>query len=228
MTQWHIDHNGTQHGPFTSSQLRKFATQVRITPATPIRRETDSEWFAASRVKSLFLAQQPVSPQADDQPEPDEVFAAVEYVGTSNDRTTVDSIAEHLYSDPESPSDVSPFSLITPSRNESPQQPIPDVPLPHLAIVGSDETVKRTGGLSIMCRTAGGVLLTSTLLMLIVIAHEQWAQQKFERQVHESALLRQNFRKSLNDQIGGGFVRPLNEYIAEEKAEPNKFSWFNR
>jgi WD40 repeat protein len=53
-TNWYFRSSGKPSGPYTSSQLKQLAEHGHITPTTEVRRESDQNWVAASRVKGLF------------------------------------------------------------------------------------------------------------------------------------------------------------------------------
>jgi hypothetical protein len=59
--QWYLQHGGKQHGPMTSAQLKKLATDGKISPASQIRLGAEGAWGPASRVQGLFPAPPEVS-----------------------------------------------------------------------------------------------------------------------------------------------------------------------
>lgn len=52
--QWFVIRNGREQGPFTSQQLKSFATEGKIRPDDLIRRNDKSKSYPASEVKGLF------------------------------------------------------------------------------------------------------------------------------------------------------------------------------
>jgi hypothetical protein len=54
MTEWYVNVGGKIQGPFTSAQLKQFATAGKIKPYTMVRRGADGNWTAAKYVKGLF------------------------------------------------------------------------------------------------------------------------------------------------------------------------------
>ena len=54
VAQWFINEGVNTYGPFSASQLRKLATEQKITRDTRVKRSTDEKWMRASRIKGLF------------------------------------------------------------------------------------------------------------------------------------------------------------------------------
>ncbi len=54
--QWYIQHGGKQYGPLTSANLKKLATDGKITQTTSVRLGDEGAWIPASRVQGLFAA----------------------------------------------------------------------------------------------------------------------------------------------------------------------------
>jgi hypothetical protein len=52
--EWYVQHGGKEHGPLTSTTLKKLATEGKITPATSVRLGAQGAWGPASRVQGLF------------------------------------------------------------------------------------------------------------------------------------------------------------------------------
>ena len=55
MTEWFLELNGVQHGPFTGSQLKLLAKERRITAESRVKRGVTGEWVSAGVVSGLFL-----------------------------------------------------------------------------------------------------------------------------------------------------------------------------
>jgi WD40 repeat protein len=53
-TRWYVRVSGKEHGPYSSAQLKQLAQKGRISPATPVRREQDTDWTTAARIKGLL------------------------------------------------------------------------------------------------------------------------------------------------------------------------------
>ena len=51
---WHIQDKGRLFGPFPPSHLKQLAIEGSIEPQTLVKREVDTVWFPAGRVKGLF------------------------------------------------------------------------------------------------------------------------------------------------------------------------------
>jgi hypothetical protein len=54
--QWYVQQGGKQYGPLTSANLKKLATEGKITQATSVRLGEAGTWTPASRVQGLFSA----------------------------------------------------------------------------------------------------------------------------------------------------------------------------
>lgn len=102
MTRWFIQLGEKCNGPFTSSQIRKLAAQSKITPDTLLRRETDSDYFPASRIQNLFNSVQPASVN-----EPAVSFAAY---SEPTETSVADSVAEYLYGEPTAEASLTPVT----------------------------------------------------------------------------------------------------------------------
>lgn len=61
--EWFIQHNGRALGPFTSNQLKQFATASKINPKTNVKLGANGEWATAGKVHGLFtqIAPSPVT-----------------------------------------------------------------------------------------------------------------------------------------------------------------------
>jgi hypothetical protein len=73
--QWFVSRSGSQEGPFTSSQLKVFVQEQKISPDDLVWKEGMAEWVPASRVKGLFPISPPPPPSqpvpsAGSQPQP--------------------------------------------------------------------------------------------------------------------------------------------------------------
>lgn len=66
--QWFIKSGAKQHGPFSSSQLKKLAEQGRITPEISVRRGEVGNWVPASKIKGLFPDTRSASPPVEESP----------------------------------------------------------------------------------------------------------------------------------------------------------------
>lgn len=56
MSNWFIKTDSGEHGPVTAQQLRQLAAASRITPNTSVRRDEDTAWHLASKIKGLNFA----------------------------------------------------------------------------------------------------------------------------------------------------------------------------
>jgi uncharacterized membrane protein len=75
---WFVKINDTEYGPYTNEQLKKYASERRITSDSLVRRGT-SKWVLASSINGLFEAAPPQDPPQSIPPEfPTEVAYAVE------------------------------------------------------------------------------------------------------------------------------------------------------
>lgn len=54
--QWYVQQGGKQYGPLTSANLKKLATEGKITQSTSVRLGDTGAWTPASRVQGLFAA----------------------------------------------------------------------------------------------------------------------------------------------------------------------------
>jgi len=54
MSEWNVNHAGKTQGPFSSNQLKQFATATKITPETSVRLGKEGKWVQAKNVKGLF------------------------------------------------------------------------------------------------------------------------------------------------------------------------------
>ncbi len=54
--QWYVQQGGKQYGPLTSANLKKLATEGKITQSTSVRLGDAGAWTPASRVQGLFAA----------------------------------------------------------------------------------------------------------------------------------------------------------------------------
>ena len=52
--QWFVRVKDGQRGPFSGAQIRSFAAEGKITPATPLRRGDWSNWIPAGGIQGLF------------------------------------------------------------------------------------------------------------------------------------------------------------------------------
>lgn len=55
-SEWYVQHGGKQYGPLASADLKKLASQRKITPSTNVRLGTSGNWVPAARVQGLFAA----------------------------------------------------------------------------------------------------------------------------------------------------------------------------
>jgi hypothetical protein len=61
--EWYVDVQGKAHGPYSSSQLRHFATSGQLQPTTNVMLGGQGSWMPAARITGLFAAtEQPPSP----------------------------------------------------------------------------------------------------------------------------------------------------------------------
>ena len=54
MTDWYVRVDGEQYGPYTSEQLKMYASEGHVTRDSEVRRGTDGRWVIASQVKGMF------------------------------------------------------------------------------------------------------------------------------------------------------------------------------
>ncbi len=54
--EWYVQHGGKQYGPMPSANLKKLATDGKITPATQVRMGESGSWVPAAKVQGLFAA----------------------------------------------------------------------------------------------------------------------------------------------------------------------------
>ncbi len=54
--EWYVQHGGKQYGPMPSANLKKLATEGKITPVTQVRSGESGTWVPASKVQGLFAA----------------------------------------------------------------------------------------------------------------------------------------------------------------------------
>ncbi|MDO4550619.1 MAG: GYF domain-containing protein [Planctomycetia bacterium] len=52
--KWYYKISEQEIGPITTDQLKKLAHENRLKPSDPVRRESDSKWYLATKVKGLF------------------------------------------------------------------------------------------------------------------------------------------------------------------------------
>jgi hypothetical protein len=70
-SEWYVQHGGKEHGPLTSTTLKKLASEGKITPATSVRLGAQGAWGPASRVQGLFgVAPSPAAKSAGTAPNP--------------------------------------------------------------------------------------------------------------------------------------------------------------
>lgn len=62
--EWYVQHGGKQYGPLTSGNLKKLATERKITPSTQVRLGAAGNWVPASRVQGLFAAPPVAAPSS--------------------------------------------------------------------------------------------------------------------------------------------------------------------
>lgn len=62
--EWYIQHGGKTYGPLAAAKMKQLAAERKITPETPVRRDSDQDWVPASRVQGLFAPQPPIEPAA--------------------------------------------------------------------------------------------------------------------------------------------------------------------
>jgi hypothetical protein len=55
--EWFVQHGGKQYGPLSAANLKKLATEGKITATTSVRKGEDGAWVPASRVQGLFATQ---------------------------------------------------------------------------------------------------------------------------------------------------------------------------
>lgn len=53
-SSWYVRSASKAHGPFSSTQLRKLATDGKILQETPVRLGEEGKWVPARKVKGLF------------------------------------------------------------------------------------------------------------------------------------------------------------------------------
>ena len=60
-TEWYFQSDGQECGPFTGSQLKRYADDGRIRPESLVKYGGDGRWVPAAQVQGLFAAAQPVT-----------------------------------------------------------------------------------------------------------------------------------------------------------------------
>lgn len=70
--EWHVAIDGQEQGPVSGAQLRQMASSGRLSPTDLVWKEGMKDWVPASKVKGLFVSENPYSAPAsmDDGPPP--------------------------------------------------------------------------------------------------------------------------------------------------------------
>jgi membrane protein YdbS with pleckstrin-like domain len=101
MTDWYVRVDGEQYGPYTSEQLKMYASEGHVTRDSEVRRGTDGRWVIASQVKGMFAD---VVDSAPPPPPPRPSSGAVSQAPTSavsteksNDEVTLYSASPSMF-----------------------------------------------------------------------------------------------------------------------------------
>ena len=101
MTDWYVRVDGEQYGPYTSEQLKTYASSGHVTPNSEVRRGTDGRWVVASQVKGMFpdaaglsVLLPPPRPSTGVVPQ---ATATVPAAGQSNDEVTLYSASPSMF-----------------------------------------------------------------------------------------------------------------------------------
>ena len=63
-TEWYLQTDGQEYGPYTGNQLKQYAGDGRVLPTTLVKQGSAGSWLPASRVRGLFATAPSAAPAA--------------------------------------------------------------------------------------------------------------------------------------------------------------------